>query len=118
MSTTPATSGGRYARAKRWAGAADDSGVPARRALIAIVPSAIAAPTHASASHTSTQRSESSGGPDTAAVISAVTPMATPPQPGTAVNSVARDIVSRMKRMLSIACAWIGSGAPIKGFIA
>ena len=36
------------------------------------------------------------------AATHALTPIATPPQPGTAVNSVARDIASRMKRMLSI----------------
>jgi hypothetical protein len=82
------------------------------------VASAIATATAASANQISTQRSESSGGPEMTAVTIAVRPIRTPPQPGTAVNAVARDIASRMKRMSSIACAWIGSGAPIKGFIA
>src|SRR4051812_30379854 len=100
----PATSGGTYPSAKRNAGAADDSGAPILRALIVIAANAIAAAIAASASHTATHRSESSGGPDTNAAITAVTPISTPPHPGTAVNAVARDIVSRMNRMLSMAC--------------
>src|SRR5581483_648544 len=111
----PATSGGRYASANRYAGAADDNGVPPRRALIVIVVSPIAAATDASPNQIATHRSELSGGPLTMAVAMAVTPMATPPHPGTAVNSVARDIASRMKRMFSSACEWIGSGT--KSFI-
>src|SRR5471032_1204874 len=119
VSTMPATSGGAYASEKRYAGAAGDSGAPMRRAFIVIAASAIAAATAASASQISTQRSELSGGPEMAAVIIAVTPNRTPPHPGMAVNSVARDIASRMNWMFSIACAWIGSGcALIKDFIA
>jgi hypothetical protein len=37
-----------------------------------------------------------SGGPEIAAAAIAVTPIATPPHPGTPVNSPARDIASRM----------------------
>src|SRR3954469_9019401 len=118
VSTMPATSGGTNPSAKRSAGGADESGAPMRRALIVIVASAIAAAIAASANQVSTQRGEPSGGPEMIAATSAVTPIATPPQPGTAVNSVARDIASRMKRRLSSACAWIGSGASIKSFIA
>src|SRR4029079_9258038 len=92
--------------------------VPIRRALIVIVTSAMAIASAASANQMKSQRRESSGGPATNAVGIAVMPIATPPQPGTAVNAVARVIASRMKRMLSIACAWIGSGvAPIENFI-
>src|SRR5260370_38784233 len=98
VSTMPATSGGTYPSAKRYAGAADDSGAPMRRAFLVIATSAIAAATAASANQTRIQRRESSGGPEMTAATTAVTPIATPPQPGTAVNSVARDIASRMKR--------------------
>jgi hypothetical protein len=44
-------------------------------------------------------------------VNTAVIPMATPPQPGTAVNEAARSIVSRMKRKLSAARRSIGIGS-------
>src|SRR5262249_21607063 len=40
----------------------------------------------------------------------AVTPITTPPSPETAVKEDAHSIVSRMKRKLSIACAWSGTG--------
>jgi hypothetical protein len=53
---------------------------------------------------------ELSGGPEMAAAANAVTPMPTPPHPGTAVNALARAIASRMKRRFASACAWIGSG--------
>src|SRR5262249_25412900 len=99
----PATSGGTDASAKRDGGAAVDSGVPARRAFTAIVTSAIVTATTASPNHTSTQRIEVSGGPEIAAAAMAVAPMATPPQPGSAVNALARVIVSRMKRRFSSA---------------
>ena len=42
--------------------------------------------------------------------INAVTPMATPPQPGTDVTVLARSIVSRMKERSSIARSWSGIG--------
>ena len=46
------------------------------------------------------------------AVAAAVMPIATPPQPGTEVNDVARSMVRRMNDRLSIARAWsAGSGA-------
>ena len=41
-----------------------------------------------------------------AAATSATPPMATPPQPGTAVKAVARSMVWRMKERLSMARAW------------
>src|SRR5262245_48474207 len=78
----------------------------------------MAAATAASANHTSTQRSELSGGPEIAAATIAVTPIATPPQPGMAVNALARVIASRMKRRLSAARACRASGCAIKSFIA
>ena len=45
------------------------------------------------------------------AATRAVTPTATCPQPGTAVNEPARSIVWRMKRRLSSARSWSGLGA-------
>src|SRR5580765_680744 len=116
--TMPATTGGRNASAKRSAGAAFDSGVPDRFDLIAMAASAIVAATMASASQIRTQRNVSSGGPAIGAVTSALRPMKMPPQPGTAVNSLARDMASRMKRRFSRAWAWMGSGRAIKSFIA
>jgi len=47
----------------------------------------------------------------THAAPTAVKPIATPPQPGTAVNSAARSIVSRMYRRWSAARASIGMGS-------
>src|SRR5829696_2503863 len=46
----------------------------------------------------------------TSAANSAVRPMTTCPQPGTAVKAEARSIVSRMKRRLSIARSWSAGG--------
>src|SRR5262249_13301697 len=118
VSTMPATSGGKYASANRYAGAAVDSGVPDFRAFHVIVGSAIATAAAASPNQTIPQRSELAGGPETAAAAIAVAPIATPPQPGMAVNALARVIASRMKRRLSAACASIGSGrAAIESFI-
>ena len=48
-----------------------------------------------------------------AAATSATAPIATPPQPGTAVKAVARSIVWRMKERLSIARAW-SAGASLE----
>src|SRR5262249_57471408 len=45
------------------------------------------------------------------AAMMAVTPIATPPHPGTAVKDEARSIVSRMKRRLSIARPWSEGGS-------
>ena len=45
------------------------------------------------------------------AATMAVTPIATPPHPGTAVKDEARSIVSRMKRRLSIARPWSEGGS-------
>ena len=93
----PATSGGGYASAKRIAGN-PDSGAPDRFA-------------------SRRRRQRDCDGDDRvdqpdrdppdgvvgaarrrSAVITALTPITTPPQPGTAVNAPARSIVSRMKR--------------------
>ena len=52
----------------------------------------------------------SRGGPAAAAVTSAVAPIRTPPQPGTAVKSAARAIVSRMYRRWSAAWSWSDGG--------
>src|SRR5262245_25430996 len=84
-----------------------------------MVANAMTTATTASISQTATQRVVSSGGPEMTAATTALTPINTPPHPGTAVNAPARSIVSRMKRRFSIACAWIGSGRPaIEHFIA
>ena len=65
-------------------------------------------------SHTA---SHSAGGRSLASAVaaSAVTPMATPPHPGTAVKAVARSIVERMKDRLSIARAWSAGSGPASG---
>src|SRR5437879_1800311 len=73
VSTTPATSGGMYASAKRLAGPVA-SGVLDRRALSAMAARPIAAATPASASHTVSHRAEPSDGPAAADAASAVTP--------------------------------------------
>src|SRR5215510_4732089 len=96
VSTMPATSGGKNARAKRYAGAVVESGAPARRAFADIATSAIVAATAASASQMAIQRVLPSGGPVIAAVAMAETPMPMPPQPGTAVKALARSIASRI----------------------
>src|SRR5438128_6410505 len=96
VSTMPATSGGTYASANRCAGAADDNGVPCRRALMVIVTSAIAPATAASASQIIIHRNDSSGGPDSAAAPNTVAPIMTPSHPATAENSVGSHMTSRM----------------------
>src|SRR5258708_5756778 len=63
VSTMPLTSGGTNASAKRSAGAAVQSGMPARAAFRLIETSAIATATSASANQIITQRIELSGGP-------------------------------------------------------
>src|SRR5262245_19842055 len=113
----PAIRGGRNASAKRRAGVAFERGAPDRFDLIAIATSAIVAATAASANQRTTHRAVSSGGPAIGAMISALMPMKMPPHPGTAVNSLARAIASRMNRRFSRACAWIGSGADTENFI-
>src|SRR3954470_17918153 len=68
---------------------------------------------NASAEAESHTPSHSAGGRPCASRVAprAVTPIATPPQPGTAVNAVARSMVERMKERLSMARAWrAGSG--------
>src|SRR5689334_3660252 len=52
----------------------------------------------------------------TSAAKIAVTPIATCPQPGTAVKEDARSIASRMKRRLSIARSCRAGGSSVSGF--
>src|SRR5206468_10244929 len=98
-----------------------DSGAPPRLALRAVATSAMAAASPASASQMASQRRDSRGSPAIAAVASALTPISTPPHPGTAVNAPARSIVSRMKRRFSIAWSCSAGGlvrsANAKNFI-
>ena len=75
----------------------------ARRAFRAMAKAPITAASAASASHIWSQAARVGCIAARPAIASAVTPMATPPHPGTAVNDVARSIVSRMKERLSIA---------------
>src|SRR3989442_13819532 len=67
----------------------------ARWALVAAAGAAMATATNASASQTLSQASGVAWREATNAATSAVTPMATPPQPGTAENSAALSLVSR-----------------------
>src|SRR5205085_2233506 len=104
------TSAGRNARANRLP-AGPASGVSERLALITI---AVRPTMTATAASTSQKVSQvwllaaalalfSANGPDSPAVTSAVTPISTPPQPGTAVKLDARAIVSRINRRFSAA---------------
>src|SRR3954463_9339996 len=85
-------------------------------ALRYIVQPATAAETTASTIQTATQSEKAFCCEATSAAKSAVTPMATCPQPGTAVNEEARSIVSRMKRRLSIARSCSAGGSSVCGF--
>src|ERR1700685_4103051 len=79
---------------------------PARRGTLACrafevtLHPAIANATEASESHVNSHADAVCCRDATTAAPAAVMPMATPPQPGTAVNEDARSIVSRMKRRL------------------
>ena len=68
----------------------------ARCALVAAVGAAMATATNASINQTVSQARGVTCREAMAAATSAVIPMATPPQPGTAVNSAALSIVSRI----------------------
>src|SRR6476660_5372327 len=61
----------------------------------------------ASPIHASNQNSLDGSRAVRKAVSNALTPIRTPPQPGTAVKAPARSMVSRMKRKLSNACSWM-----------
>ena len=50
-----------------------------------------------------------------AAATSAVAPIATPPQPGTAVNGVARSMVWRMNERSSMARSWRAGTGRLSG---
>src|SRR5947209_9443226 len=81
-----------------------------------IVHPAMAADTAASASQTASQSAKVFCCDATSAANRAVTPMATWPQPGTAVKDDARSIASRMKRRLSIARSCSAGGSSSVGF--
>src|SRR4029077_17409940 len=83
----------------------------ARRALVAAAGAAIATATNTSASQTASQARGVAWRAASHAAASAVMPTATPPQPGTAVNSAARSMVSRMYFRWSAARASIGMGS-------
>src|SRR6201990_1470774 len=85
-------------------------------AFLYIVKPAMQAETAASANQTAIQSAKARCCDATSAAKSAVTPMATCPQPGTAVKEEARSIVSRMKRRLSIARSWSAGGSSSRGF--
>ncbi len=68
----------------------------ARCALVAAEEAAMATATNASTSQTVSQARGDVWRDAAQAAPMAVNPMATPPQPGTAVNSAARSMVSRM----------------------
>src|SRR5215831_10317990 len=115
--TAPASSGGMYASAKRFAGAASNDNC-SRRALRAMLTIAITLATTASPSHHSVQCHGLSVREAAAAVPIALIPMATPPQPGMAVNRPARVIASRMNCRLSIAWPCSVGSLSMKSFIA
>jgi hypothetical protein len=96
VNTAAAISAGANARAKRRAGA-PESAVRVRRALWTSAAKPIAAATAASISQAVIHRRDALGGA-IMPVNSALTPIAAPPQPGTAVNAPARSMVSRMTR--------------------
>src|SRR3974390_2061070 len=83
----------------------------ARRALVAAAGATRAPATKAAASQTATHARGVAWRDASSAAASAVRPMVTPPQPGTAVNSAARSLVSRMSRRWSAARESIGMGA-------
>src|SRR5260370_39115161 len=81
----------------------ESSATPARRAFRFTAQAAIQKESRASPIQMASQRSWVDWLEASSAVAIAVIPMATPPQPGTAVNAEAPSIVSRMYRRLSIA---------------
>jgi hypothetical protein len=88
----------------------DSTGIAAARAFLRIVQPAMTSDAAASVSHTASHASVVFCCEATSAAKSAVSPMASCPRPGTAVNEEARSIVSRMKRRLSIARSWSAGG--------
>src|SRR5258708_5901468 len=90
----------------------------ARLALVAAAGAAMANATNTSASQTASHARGVTWREARNAAARAVAPMATPPQPGTAVNSAALSLVSRMWRRGSAARAsrgmGPGNGAPVE----
>src|SRR3979490_3183808 len=82
-----------------------------RCALVAAEDAAIATATKASTSQTVSQARGDDWRDAIHAAPMAVNPIATPPHPGTAVNSAARSMVSRMYRRWSAARASMGIGS-------
>src|SRR5206468_7094262 len=89
----------------------ESKGIAARRALRLTAQAAMQKEIMASTIQVASQRSSVDWRAASMAVITAVIPMATPPQPGTAVNAEAPSIVSRMYRRLSIARVWRAGGS-------
>src|SRR5271163_1921580 len=83
----------------------------ARCALVAAAGAAMATATKASTSQTASHARGEVWRAAKKAAASAVIPMATPPHPGTAVNSAALSMVSRMYLRWSAARASIGMGS-------
>src|SRR5438045_3518077 len=81
----------------------ESSGLAARRDFRMTVQAAIQKESRASPIQMASQRSAFPWRAAISAVRIAVIPIATPPQPGTAVNAEAPSIVSRIYRKLSIA---------------
>ena len=100
VSNPPTTMGGRTLRPKRRPGP-ERIGSLTAYALRTIVEPPIARATTASPSHVASHSSTLVCRAATRAAASAVTPTATCPHPGTAVNDPARSMVWRMKRRLS-----------------
>src|SRR5262249_7584525 len=102
VSAAPTASGGTKLKMNLRTGG-DQTGRPAVTAFrhIARMPMAIA--TAPSVSHVASHATVDDCCTATMLATIAVTPIATPPQPGTAVNEPARSMVSRMYRRLSMA---------------
>src|SRR5579862_429588 len=95
VSTAPANNEGKKLNTNFRAGA-DHSGRPAALALRRIASTPTAMANSASPSQIASHSPRDGACDANPAAASAVTPISTPPQPGTAVNDPARSIVSRM----------------------
>src|SRR6266566_10040001 len=102
VSRRPAIMGGEKLRANFRPGL-ENNGIAAWRALRPTAQAAIQNEIKASPIQVASHWSWVDWREASTAVIIAVIPMATPPQPGTAVNAEAPSMVSRMYRRLSIA---------------
>jgi hypothetical protein len=90
------------------------SATRARRAFETSVPAATSPAAAAVTSQTPSQLAAEACCEATSAASNAIAPIATPPQPGTAVNEPLRSMAWRMKRRSSIArsCNAVGGGVP------